>query len=300
MKNNADILTVIKNNYDDLSKGHKKIADYVLSEYDKAAYLNAAALAIKVGISESTVVRFAYELGCDGFASFQRALQEVIPNKLTSVQRMDVTSIRMGDKDILTTVMNADLEKIRQTLESTDREEFSGAVETILKAKTVYIIGVRSAASLAQFVSFYSNILLPDVRLLQTSSSSEIFEQLIRTDKDSVLLAISFPRYSKRTLKAVQFASSRGSKIVTIADSNNAPINEYATHKLIARSDMASFVDSLVAPLSLINSLIVAIGMHKKEEVKKTFEELENIWDEYEVYEKVDSKPAKAKNENSK
>ena len=286
----ADIITIIKNNYHDLSKGHKKIADYVLSKYDKAAYLNASALANEVGISESTVVRFAYELGCDGFADFQKSLQEIIPNKLTSVQRMDVTTARMGDKDVLTTVMNTDLEKIRQTLEDTDRDEFTGAVETILNAETVYILGVRSAASLAQFVYFYTNLLLPNVKLLQTSSSSEVFEQLIRTDKSSVVLAISFPRYSKRTLKAVQFASSRGSKIVTLTNSPYAPINEYATHKLIARSDMASFVDSLVAPLSLINSLIVAIGMHKKDEIKNTFEELENIWDEYEVYEKLDGK----------
>ena len=290
MGKKSDIITIIKQNYPELSKGHKKIADFVLSKYDKAAYLNASALASEVGISESTVVRFAYELGCDGFAAFQRSLQEVIPNKLTSVQRMDVTTNRMGDKDILTTVMNTDLEKIRQTLEDTDRKEFSGAVETILSAKNVYILGVRSAASLAQFMYFYTTLLLPNVKLLQTSSSSEIFEQLIRTDEDSVVIAISFPRYSKRTLKAVQFASSRGSKIITIADSPFAPINEYATHKLIARSDMASFVDSLVAPLSLINSLIVAIGMHKKDEVKKTFEELENIWDEYEVYQKADEK----------
>ena len=288
METSVDIITKIKENYSDFSKGHKKIADYVLSKYDKAAYLNASSLAAEVGISESTVVRFAYELGCDGFASFQRALQEIIPNKLTSVQRMDVTTSRMGDKDILTTVMQADLEKIKQTLEDTDRKAFSGAVDAIINAKSVYILGVRSAASIAQFVYFYTTLLLPNVKLLQTSSSSEIFEQLIRTDKTSVVLAISFPRYSKRTLKAVQFASSRGSKIITIADSPYAPINEYATHKLIARSDMASFVDSLVAPLSLVNSLIVAIGMRRKDEVKKTFEQLEQIWDEYEVYEKSD------------
>ena len=288
METSVDIITKIKENYSDFSKGHKKIADYVLSKYDKAAYLNASSLAAEVGISESTVVRFAYELGCDGFASFQRALQEIIPNKLTSVQRMEVTTSRMGDKDILTTVMQADLEKIKQTLEDTDRKAFSGAVDAIINAKSVYILGVRSAASIAQFVYFYTTLLLPNVKLLQTSSSSEIFEQLIRTDKTSVVLAISFPRYSKRTLKAVQFASSRGSKIITIADSPYAPINEYATHKLIARSDMASFVDSLVAPLSLVNSLIVAIGMRRKDEVKKTFEQLEQIWDEYEVYEKSD------------
>ena len=290
MEATVDIITKIKDNYSDLSKGHKKIADYVLSKYDKAAYLNASALAAEVGISESTVVRFAYELGCDGFASFQRALQEIIPNKLTSVQRMDVTTSRMGDKDIPTTVMQADLEKIKQTLEDTDRSEFSGAVDTILNAESVYILGVRSAASIAQFVYYYTTLLLPNVKLLHTSSSSEIFEQLIRTDKKTVVIAISFPRYSKRTLKAVQFASSRGSKIITIADSPYAPINEYATHKLIARSDMASFVDSLVAPLSLVNSLIVAIGMRKKDEVKNTFEQLERIWDEYEVYEKSDGR----------
>ena len=288
METSVDIITKIKENYNDFSKGHKKIADYVLSKYDKAAYLNASSLAAEVGISESTVVRFAYELGCDGFTSFQRALQEIIPNKLTSVQRMDVTTSRMGDKDILTTVMQADLEKIKQTLEDTDRKEFSGAVDTIINAKSVYILGVRSAASIAQFVYYYTTLLLPGAKLLHTSSSSEIFEQLISTDKDSVVLAISFPRYSKRTLKAVQFASSRGSKIITIADSPYAPINEYATHKLIARSDMASFVDSLVAPLSLVNSLIVAIGMRRKDEVKETFEQLERIWDEYEVYEKTD------------
>ncbi len=296
MEKKSDIITKIKENYNDLSKGHKRIADFVLSKYDKAAYLNASALAAEVGISESTVVRFAYELGCDGFASFQKGLQEVIPNKLTSVQRMEVTTSRMGDKDILTTVMQTDLEKIKQTLEDIDKKAFSGAVDTILNAENVYILGVRSAASLAQFVYYYTTLLLPNVKLLHTSSSSEIFEQLMRTNEKSVVLAISFPRYSKRTLKAVQFASSRGSKIITVADSPYAPINEFATHKLIARSDMASFVDSLVAPLSLLNSLVVAIGMRKKEEVKATFEELENIWEEYEVYESSDTKKNESDN----
>ncbi|MBQ3053776.1 MAG: MurR/RpiR family transcriptional regulator [Clostridia bacterium] len=289
MENN-DILIRIKENYNELSKGHKKIADYVLSKYDKAAYLNASALATEVGISESTVVRFAYELGCDGFSTFQRSLQEIIQNKLTSVQRIESTSERMGDKDILSAVMQADYEKIKQTLEEIDRKDFTGAIDDLLDAENVYIIGGRSSASLAQFAFFYFKLLLPNVKLLLTSSSSEIFEHLIGIDEKTVILAISFPRYSKSTLNAVKFACSRKCKIIAVTDSKYAPINEYTTHKLIARSEMASFVDSLVAPLSLLNSLIVACGMRKKEKVKETFTQLENIWEEYDVYEKAEKK----------
>lgn len=270
----------------EFSKGQKLISNYILNHYDKAAFMTAARLGSIVGVSESTVVRFATELGFDGYPKLQKALQELIRTKLTAVQRMEVASDRIGDQDVLTTVLNSDMDKIRLTLEEIDKIEFQSIVNAIINAKKIYILGVRSSAALASFLGFYFNLLFDNVRLVHTTSVSEMFEQILRVGSEDVVIGISFPRYSRRTIKALQYAKKQGSTVIAITDSNLSPLIEYSTYKLIARSDMASFVDSLVAPLSVINALIVALAMRKKEDVYKTFEHLEHIWDEYQVYEK--------------
>lgn len=268
------------------SKGQKRIAEYILEHYDKSAFMTASKLGEMVGVSESTVVRFASELGFDGYPQLQKALQELIRNKLTAVQRIEVTSDQIGSSDVLDKVLNMDIEKIRRTLEETSRADFDSAVEAIVNAENIYIIGIRSAYSLASFLSFYFNHIFPNVRMVNTSSTSEMFEQMLRmTDKD-VLIGITFPRYSKRTHAASRYARNCGAKVIAITDSRFAPIAECADTLLLARSDMASFVDSLVAPLSLINALIVAVGLRKRDEISSTFSKLERIWDEYNVYEK--------------
>ncbi len=284
-----DMISLIKQSTKDYSKGQKKIANYIVEHYDKAAFMTAARIGQVVGVSESTVVRFATELGYDGYPKLQRALQELIKNKLTSVQRLEVASDRIGDQDILNTVLHSDMDKIRTTLEEIDKRSFENIIETILNAKKIYVLGVRSSAALAGFLGFYLNLIFDNVNLVHTTSTSEMFEQILRAGTDDVVIGISFPRYSRRTIKALQYAKSQGSQVVAITDSINSPITEFATHAIVASSDMASFVDSLVAPLSVINALIVALGMRKKDEIHKTFEKLEYIWDEYNVYGKDDS-----------
>lgn len=276
----------INQNIADFSKGHKKIANYIIEHYDKAAYMTAAKLGVTVGVSESTVVRFATELGYEGYPELQNALQEMARNKLTSVQRIEVTSDQIGSKDIFEKVLNFDIDKIKKTLEESSREEFYGAVDTIINAKRIYIIGARSASALARFMAYYFNLMFENARFINTASESEMFEQIMRIEKEDVMIGISFPRYSSQTAKALQFAAYNGAKVIAITDSKSSPLAEYADNLLLARSDMASFVDSLVAPLSLINALIVAIGIKKREEVSQNFEKLEDIWDKYDVYEK--------------
>jgi len=276
----------INQNISDFSKGHKKIANYIIEHYDKAAYMTAAKLGVTVGVSESTVVRFAAELGYEGYPELQSALQEMARNKLTSVQRIEVTSDQIGSKDIFEKVLNFDIDKIKKTLEESSREEFYGAVDTIINAKRIYIIGARSASALARFMAYYFNLMFENARFINTASESEMFEQIMRIEKEDVMIGISFPRYSSQTAKALQFAEYNGAKVIAITDSKSSPLAEYADNLLLARSDMASFVDSLVAPLSLINALIVAIGIKKRTEVSQNFEKLEDIWDKYDVYEK--------------
>lgn len=288
MDKHSDLLERIEKSYSKFSKGQKKIADYIMNNYDKAAFMTATVLSEIAGVSCSTVVRFAVELGYDGYSMLQRALQGIVRTKLTSVQRMEVTSKRMGDRDVLTTVLNFDILKIKQTLEEIDKQAFENAIETIINAKKIYILGVRSSSALATFLGFYMNLIFDNVRLVHTTSASEIFEQLLRVSSDDVVIGISFPRYSARTIKALEYAKNQDAKVIAITDSETSPLNSFATHTLIARSDIASFVDSLVAPLSIINALIAALGMRKKEDIYNTFEKLENVWDEYEVYEKVD------------
>ena len=276
----------INQNISDFSKGHKKIANYIIEHYDKAAYMTAAKLGVTVGVSESTVVRFAAELGYEGYPELQSALQEMARNKLTSVQRIEVTSDQIGSKDIFEKVLNFDIDKIKKTLEESSREEFYGAVDTIINAKRIYIIGARSASALARFMAYYFNLMFENARFINTASESEMFEQIMRIEKEDVMIGISFPRYSSQTAKALQFAEYNGAKVIAITDSKSSPLAEYADNLLLARSDMASFVDSLVAPLSLINALVVAIGIKKRTEVSQNFEKLEDIWDKYDVYEK--------------
>lgn len=286
MAKKDDLIKRIQDNYTKLSKSQKIIAEYIINHYDKAAFMTAARLGSVVGVSESTVVRFATELGYDGYPKLQKALQELIRTKLTAVQRMEITSDRIGEQDILSTVLHSDMDKIRLTLDEIDKQDFEKIIETILKARKIYILGVRSSAALASFLGFYFNLIFDNVRLVHTTSVSEMFEQILRVGPEDVVIGISFPRYSRRTLKALQYAKDQKSKVVAITDSYLSPLVNYANHTIIARSDMASFVDSLVAPLSVINALIVALGMRKKNEVYKTFEQLEHIWDEYQVYEK--------------
>lgn len=272
----------------ELSKGHKKIAEFILDHYDKAAFMTASRLGTIVGVSESTVVRFATVLGYEGYPELQKALREYTSSKLTSIQRMDVMSDQLEGEDLLTKVMNFDIDQIRHTLEETDKEDFYETVDILCNAKTIYVIGARSAAVLARFLVFYFNIMVDNVRLIHTTSTSEMFEQIINIGKDDIMIGISFPRYSKHTVKAFRYAKENGAQVIAITDSRTSPIAENADHLLLARSDMASFADSLVAPMSLINALITAMSMRKREFVSSNYERLERIWNEYEVYEKSD------------
>lgn len=284
-----DMIAKIQESLEDLSKGQKLIASYIINHYDKAAFMTAARLGEVVGVSESTVVRFAIELGYDGYPKLQKVLQELIKSKLTSVQRIEVSSSRINEENILKSVLHSDMEKLKITMEEIDQNAFNQIVECLLKANRIYILGVRSSAPLASFLGFYFNLVFDNIRLVHTTSVSEMFEQIVRAGEGDVVIGISFPRYSKRTTKAMEFVKSQGSKVVALTDSLESPLAMVADHTLIARSDMASFVDSLVAPLSVINALIVAVGMRKKQHVYDTFEKLEKIWDEYQVYEKYDS-----------
>ncbi len=285
MANKNDLLNRINKKYSTMSKGQKYLATYITDNYDKAVFLTAAKMGEIVGVSESTVVRFAMSLGYKGYPEFQSALGELVRNKLNSTQRMEVTYGRINQSEILETVLQSDADKLKTTLEKIDHGAFDLAVDTILNAKNIYIIGIRSCAPLASFLSFYLTMMFDNVRLLHTNSSSEIFEQMLRIGEDDVIIGISFPRYSMRTLKALEFANNRSAKVITITDSIHSPMNLYSSCNLVADSDMASIVDSLVAPLSVINALIVALCMKKQKEVAKTLTTLEEIWDEYQVYE---------------
>lgn len=279
-----ELILRIEEKYAKMSKGQRRLADYVCDNYDKAVFLTAAKLGETVGVSESTVVRFAIQLGYKGYPGFQKALEELVRNKLNSIQRMEVTYGRISQSEILETVLQSDIEKIKQTLTVIDHKAFDLAINTILDAKKIYVIGIRSCAPLASFLAFYLNLICEDVIVVNTNSSSEVFEQLIRIGSDDVIIGISFPRYSMRTLKALEFASNRKAKAITLTDSIHSPMNLYSSCNLIARSDMASIVDSLVAPLSVINALVVALCMKKQGEVIDTLETLEKIWGEYQVY----------------
>ena len=287
-----DLLAVIERKMPTFSKGQKLIGRFITQHYDKAAFMTASRLGDTVGVSESTVVRFATEVGFEGYPQLQKNLQEIIRNRLTTVQRMDIIDGQIGGEDILSSVLSRvltqDSEKIRRTLEETDRAAFAQAVGAIVTAREVYILGIRSSSMLASFLAFYFNQIFPHVRCVNSNSTSETFEQMFRISGEDVFIPISFPRYSQRTLKAAQYAKSRGAKVIALTDSTSAPLAEAADILLLARSEMASFVDSLVAPLSVINALIVAVGLKKKEEISRTYATLESIWEEYQVYEKTE------------
>lgn len=269
-----------------MSKGHKLIANYILSHYDKAAFMTAQKLGKSVGVSESTVVRFASELGFDGYPALQRALQDLMRNKLTAVQRIEVTSDHMTRDNVLDRVLSLDIERIRKTLDTTSKEDFNRAVEKIINCNAIYIIGARSAAPLASFLNYYFTMIFPNVRLIRNTTTSEIFEQVMHIGKGDVIIGISFPRYSKHTAKILEYANNNGANVIAITDSVDSPLAQYADNLLLAKSDMASFVDSLVAPLSLINALIAAVSISDVDKISKSFERLEQIWEQYDVYEK--------------
>lgn len=283
--NTSDVSARISASYESLSKGQKRLADYIVSSYEKAVYLTAARLGEEVGVSESTVVRFAMRLGFKGYPEFQRALEELLRNKLNSIQRMEVAYDRIDEGRVLETVLRSDAEKVQRTLDTIDAGAFDTAVDALLSARKIYVVGIRSCAPLAEFLCYYLRLMLEDVTLVETHNPSEIFEQMMRVSTNDVVVGISFPRYSLRTLKAVEFAKNRGANVITITDSVNAPMTAFSSCNLIAKSDMVSIVDSLVAPLSVINALIVAIGMRRQDAVSATLEELEHIWGEYQVYE---------------
>ncbi|MDD7739793.1 MAG: MurR/RpiR family transcriptional regulator [Fusicatenibacter sp.] len=283
-KQSENLLIRLNQNYADLSKGQKRLADFISAHYDQAVFMTAAKLGKQVGVSESTTVRFAMQLGYEGYPEFQRALEEMVMNRMNSIQRMQFTYGRVPQGEILDTVLQSDIDKIKTTLDEVDHKAFDLAVDQILDAQSIYIVGIRSCEPLASFLAFYLHMIFDDVRQVQTNSASEIFEKLIRIGPKDVIIGISFPRYSMRTLKALEFANNRGAKVITITDSIHSPMNMYASCSLIAKSDMASIVDSLVAPLSVINALVVALCMRRKDDVKKTLETMEALWDEYQVY----------------
>ena len=282
MKNS--LLSLIEEKMPAFSKGQRAIATYLLENYDKVAYMTASKLGGIVGVSESTVVRFAIELGFDGYPDMQRSLQELIRMRLTSVQRMDVTDLLIGDGDVLDKVLTSDIEKLRYTLECVDRAAFDAATDALIRAKHIYIMGVRSSSVLARFLNFNLRMIFDDVKLVQTTSGSEMFEQIHHIGEGDVLVAISFPRYSKRIIKAVEYAKEVGAQVISITDSDRSPIAPLADQLLIARSDMVSFVDSLVAPLSIINAMIVSVARKDPATVRAKLQKLEQIWEEYEVY----------------
>ena len=283
---NQDFLTILKEKSPSFSKGQRRIAAYIMEAYDKAAFMTANRLGKTVGVSESTVVRFAVDLGYDGYPSMQKAMQEMVLNRLTSVQRIEVASDRMADQDIISTVLHADMEKLRRTEETVNREEFSASVNAILKAKRIYILGVRSAAPLANFLGYYLNYMFNNVNVISGFSAGEMFEKIVGITSEDVVVAFSFPRYSSSTIKGASYCRSTGAAVIGITDSAQSPLAKCCDHVLLAKSDMVSLVDSLVAPLSVVNALIVAIAAKREKELARTFDTLERIWDEYDVYEK--------------
>jgi DNA-binding MurR/RpiR family transcriptional regulator len=283
-----DILTLIEEASPRFSKGQRSIAKYILENYEKAAFMTASRLGEVVDVSESTVVRFAAELGYEGYPEMRRALQDMIRNCLTSVQRIQVAKELMESQDILSLVLSSDIEEIRLTMEETNREDFNKAVDTIVKADNIYIFGLRSSSALANFMGFYYNLLFENVHVINGSSASEVFEQILRVSMGDVFIALSFPRYSRRTIKAMRYAHEMGASVIGITDAPTSPIAKLSDIALFARSDMISFLDTLVAPLSLVNALIVATSAKAKGDLYSNFEKLERIWDENEVYEKAD------------
>ena len=280
------LLGRIEKKLSSMSKGQKLIASFIEEHYDQAAFLTASKLGELVGVSESTVVRFATEIGYSGYPELQKAMQEMIKDKLTSVQRIDVTAAKIDKDDVLESVLNQDIRKIRHTIEETSREDFKRAVDAIINAENIYIYAARSASALANFLGYYFGLIFDNVHIITTASRSGVYEGLFRISDKDALIGISFPRYSTVAVNAMSFAHSRGASTISITDNMLSPLVPHSSSVLIARSDMASFAYSLVAPLSLINSIIVALSSINSEQVSNKFMKLESIWDEYDVYDK--------------
>lgn len=281
MEYKIDTMSRINEKFNKMSKGHKKIATFIIDHYEQAAFMTAAKLGTTVGVSESTVVRFAYSLGYEGYPEFQEDLAEWVKNKLNSVQKIGVKYGKSTQSEILTSVLTSDMEKISDTIEHVDPHAFEMAVDIILEAKNVYIIGIRSCDPLARFLQFYLNMIRGNVFLLNSTNTTEIFEQMIRIDEKDALIGISFPRYSMRTLKAIEFANSRSVSVITITDSVNSPMNLYSSCNLIARSDMTAAADSLCAPMSIVNALITAVMAKCRKNLLNRLEMLEDICTQY-------------------
>lgn len=284
MENNGtDLMRMIQTKFSRLSKGQKLIAEYILKHYDKAAFMTAAKLGASVGVSESTVVRFANQLGYEGYPELQKALQELIKNKLTTAQRIELSNDFIIPNNALKGVLKSDIENIRSTMEKINYEAFESTVNSILSSKKIYIVGLRSSAALADFLGFYLNLILDNVKIV-SYGMSDIFEQMLSLGEGDCVIGIGFPRYAMRTVETLNYAKSRGADVIAITDSVLSPLATKADYVLIAESNMASFVDSLVAPLSVINALIIAVGLKEKDKISKTFTELEHVWQEYQIY----------------
>lgn len=281
-----NLLLRLKNSEPDMSKSHRAIAQYIIKFYDKAAYMTASKLGEAVGVSEATVVRFAKKYGYDGYPQMQLAMQELTRNRLTLAQRMDVTGSRIGSGDIMQSVLAMDIDMIRRTTELNSSEQFERAVELLCSARRIYVIGARSASSLAGFMYYYLTLIFDQVKLIDPSNESAIFEQMLRISGEDAVVGISFPRYSRKAVKAMRFAADCGAKTIALTDSPASPLAQNAQCLLLAQSDMATIVDSLVAAMSLVNALLVATALHKRAELSGQFARLEHIWDEYDVYEK--------------
>ncbi|MGM9592433.1 MAG: MurR/RpiR family transcriptional regulator [Oscillospiraceae bacterium] len=280
-----DLLSVLARGSNKFSKGQRIIAKYILSNYDKAAFMTAGKLGRIVGVSESTVVRFAAELGYDGYPSMRKALQEMIRNRLTSVQRIEVAKSMIDDTDLIKSIIGSDMQNLQATMDILEQDSFNKLVDSIMEAKNIYIVGMRTSTSLSTFLGLYLNLLRGNVNVVHDTAASEIYEQIIRIGQGDLFIGISFPRYSSHTVDAMQFAKKMGAKTAAITDGASSPLNGIADVCLHAKSDMVSFLDSLVAPMSLINAIIVAVGIRNKERVSETFERLEKIWSEHDVYE---------------
>lgn len=288
---NQDLMSLLQHKASSFSKGQRLLARYITESYDKAAYMTASRLGKTVGVSESTVVRFATVLGFDGYPGMQRAMQEMVLNRLTSVQRIEVANDRIGNQDIISTVLQADADKLRKTAELVDRNAFDASVQAILAAKRIYVLGARSAAPLANFLGYYLNFMFDNVQIVTASGASEMFEKLFRVSSDDVVIAFSFPRYSAATVKGAQYCRTTGATVIGFTDSALSPLGQHSDHVLLAKSDMVSLVDSLTAPLSLINALIVSLAAGREQVLSGSFDTLERVWEEYNVYEKrVDGK----------
>ena len=283
---NGDILELLAEKAPAFSKGQRAIAKFITESYDKAAFLTASKLGKTVGVSESTVVRFAVELGYDGYPSMQKAMREMVLNRLTSVQRIEVANDRIGDQDVVSMVLQSDMDKLRQTGEILDRDAFRASVNALLGAKRIYIVGVRSAAPLANFLGYYLGYMFNNVHIVTASGSSEMFEKIVGITAEDAVIAFSFPRYSTATLRAAGYCRSVGATVVGVTDHRQSPLAQSSDHVLLAKSDMVSLVDTLVAPLSVCNALIVALASKREKELAKTFNTLERVWEEYHVYEK--------------